>query len=193
MKRVLPVLAVLLLAAAVVTTLAAPPPAETAERWLHVRVEKTGEKGESVRVNIPLRVAEKVLPAIHVDVLQAGKVRTDRFHRGHEIDLRALLEAVRELDDGVFVTIQEEDGLVRVAKEKGYLLVKVDEKGAKGERVDVKVPFSIIEALLSGGKDELNLLAAIQALNEHGDNVFVTIHSRDESVRVWVDSKSTTE
>jgi len=35
------------------------------DRWLHVRVISSDAKGETVRVNVPLELAEKVLPAIN--------------------------------------------------------------------------------------------------------------------------------
>jgi hypothetical protein len=34
------------------------------DRWLHVRVENPDSKDETVRVNVPLELAEKVLPTI---------------------------------------------------------------------------------------------------------------------------------
>lgn len=188
MKRILPLLVILLLTAALVS-------AQMADRWLHVRVEKTGEKPESVRVNIPLRVAEKLLLAIHMDVLRGGKLEARHFHK-YDIDLRAILEAVREMEDGEFVTVESGDKTVRVAKEQGYLIAKVREKDKEGketQKVDVKLPLTVVEALLSGEESELDVLAAVRALNEHGDEVLVTVVEKNETVRVWVDSRNTTE
>jgi len=37
------------------------------DRWLHVRVENPDSKDEIVRVNIPLELAEKILPTIDKD------------------------------------------------------------------------------------------------------------------------------
>lgn len=189
MRKAVPAVIFLFLAAALIP-LAAQPAAN--ERWLHVRIEKTGEKGESVRVNLPLSVAEKVLPAIKSHEMEEGRIKFDH-PTINGIDIRALLEAVRALGDGEFVTIEGENESVRVAKEGGYLIAKVDERRGKGERVDVKIPLRIVEALLSGGPDELNLQAALQALSAGGDEVLVTVESDDEMVRVWVDSKSTSE
>jgi hypothetical protein len=185
MRKLLPGTILLLLAATV--ALAAP-----AERWLHVRVEKTGEDGEIVRINLPLRVAEKVLPAIEAHELEGGKLRIHHA-RIHGVDIRAVLEAVKTMEDGEFLTVESQKENVRVAKQGGYLLVMVDDRGEKAERVDVKIPLRVVEALLSGEEDELNLLAAVQALSEHGDEVLVTVESENETVRVWVDSKNTTE
>lgn len=187
-KRVLGVGALLLVASAVAL-------AETSERWLHVRVEETGEKAESIRVNLPLKVAIKVLPAIQVDKLRGGKIRGHHAHI-NGIDLRALVEAVRMADDGEFVTVESRDEKVRVAKRAGFLLVNVEEREEGREetnKVEVQVPMAVVEALLSGEKDELNILAAVEALAEHGEDVLVRVHDKDSVVRVWVDSKPSTE
>ena len=191
MKRALPGLVLALVAVAVIL---APLGALAAsnDRWLHVRVEKTAEKGESVRVNVPLAVAEKVLPAITAHEMEGGRLK---IHDAHieGIDIRAVLEAMRTLGDGEFVTIESNDENIRVAKQGGYLIAKVDDRKGKNQRVDVKIPFAVVDALLSGAPDELNILAAVQALGTGSDEALVTVESDDESVRVWVDSKATTE
>jgi len=189
----------------------------TSERWLHVRVIDSGHKGETVRVNVPLEMAEKVLPAIHKDRLHNGKVQIN--HSDIEgVDLKALLEAVRSSKDGEYVTVQSNDNDVRVAKQAGYMVVHVTEKGFKPgklekddkdksdksadksersyerSRVDVKIPMKVVEALLSAGQDELDILAALRALSAHGgDTELVTVKSDDSTVRVWLDSKNVSD
>jgi len=191
MKKTLSGLAVAVLAAAAAALASLPAQAAPADRWLHVKVEDS-KSGEKVRVNIPLRVAEQVLPAIHVDVLQNGRIKVREIET-HGVDLRALLEAVRGLDDGEFVTVESKDETVRVSKEGGYLIARMQEQTGSQDDITVKVPFALIDALLSGEPDELNILAAVRKLNELGDEVYVHVTSRDESVRVWVDSKKTME
>jgi hypothetical protein len=78
------------------------------DRWLHVRVISSDAKGETVRVNVPLELAEKVLPAIHQERIHDGKVKIDNAHV-NDIDLRALVEAIRTTKDGEFVTVQSND------------------------------------------------------------------------------------
>ena len=64
---------------------------EKGERWLHVRVICTDGKGETVRVNVPLELAEKVLPAVNHDRLHNGKVKIDNSDITNDVDLRALM------------------------------------------------------------------------------------------------------
>ena len=160
------------------------------DRWLHVRVENPQPKGETVRVNVPLELAAKILPTINHDRLHNGKVKIDAVH-SHDVDLRALFDAIRTTKDGEFVTVQSDDSDVRVAKKEGYFLVNVHEKkAAKNEQVEVRVPMKVAEALLSAGKDELDILAAIHALSSQGDTELVSVKSNNESVHIWLDSKN---
>jgi hypothetical protein len=172
-----------------------------ADRWVHVKVIENGEDGDRVRVNIPLSLAEKVLPTIKADNLHDGLIKVDG-HTTDKVDLRALLEAVRDAQDNEYVTVDSRHQSVRVAKSGGFLLIKVHEThGAaakppqtadkKGDStVDIKVPFSVVNALLSGEKDELNLLAAIRALGNYQDIDLVTVNDADSTVRIWVDSRN---
>src|SRR5271163_1885347 len=194
------------------------------DRWLHVRVVSTDAKGESVCVNVPLELAEKVLPAINKDQLHGGKVTIDKFD-GNDVDFRAVLDAVRTSKDGEFVTVNGKDGEdVRVAKQGGFLVVHVTDKSGHLEHhhhwnkdgnkdgeekksddsasskasatpsvshVEVKIPLSVVDALLSSGKDQLDLVAGLKALSAQGDTELVSVKDEENSVRVWVDSKNT--
>jgi hypothetical protein len=167
------------------------------EKWLHVSVVSKEAAGETVRVNLPLSFAEKVLAAINKDKLQEGKIRIKEMVV-NGVDIRAVLEALKTTRDGEFVTVEGRDKNVRVSKSGGYIIVKAHEtrpatekKEAHTEKVDVKVPMSVVEALLSGAKDELDLVAGIRALAAHGDSILVTVEDGRNTVKVWVDSRNT--
>jgi len=162
----------------------------SADRWLHVRVNSGESKDETVRVNVPLDLAEKVLPSIDRDRLHGGKVRIEDIDC-HGVDVRAVLDAVRSSKDGEFVTIQDKNSDVRVAKENAYIYVHViDKNGSKKSRVEVKVPLKVVDALLSGKKDELDLAAGLRALAAQGDTELVSVKDNESTVRVWLDSKN---
>jgi hypothetical protein len=165
----------------------------TADRWLHVRVISTDGKGETVRVNVPLELAEKVLPAINHDRLHDGKVKIDNAHM-NDVDLRSMAEAIRNAKDGEYVTVQGNDNDVRVAKQNNYLIIHVLDKGkSKKQQVEIKVPMKVVDALFSAGKDELDLVAALHALSAAGDTELVSVKDEDNTVRVWLDSKNVSE
>jgi hypothetical protein len=163
------------------------------ERWLHVRVISTNSKGETVRVNVPLDLAEKVLPAIDHDRLHNGKVRIGCMDCDG-VDVRTLFEAVRTAKDGEYVTVQSNDADVSVMKKDGQMLVHVHDKNkSKDSRIEVKVPMKVVEALLSGSKDELDIAAGLHALASQGDVELVSVKDEDNTIRVWLDSKNVTD
>ena len=172
-----------------------PPKAETAtprvDRWLHIRVNNKESKGEVVRVNVPIDMAEKILPAINQDRLRHGKVRIDA-EKLHDVDVRTILEAIRTAKDGEYVTVQSNENDVRVAKNGGMLFVNVtDKSNAKNKsKVEVKVPMKVIDALFSAGKDEIDVVAALHALSASGDTELVSVTGDDSDVRVWMDAKN---
>jgi invasion protein IalB len=162
------------------------------ERWLHVRVISTNAKGETVRVNVPLELAEKVLPAIDHDRLHNGKVRVGCMDCDG-VDVRTIFEAVRSSKDGEFVTVQSNDADISVMKKEGMLYVHVHEKNKpKHSQVEVKVPMKVVEALLSGSKDELDIAAGLHALASQGDVELVSVKDDENTIRVWLDSKNVT-
>jgi hypothetical protein len=164
------------------------------DRWLHVRVDNADSKDETVRVNVPLELAEKVLPTINRDKLQSGKVKIDDVDC-HGVDLHALIDAVRSSKDGEFVTVQSKDSDVRVAKQNNYLLVHVIDKNGSSKRstVEVKIPMKVVDALFSGGKDELDLVAGLRALSAQGDTELVSVKDHENNVRIWLDSKNVSD
>jgi hypothetical protein len=163
------------------------------DRWLHVRVISSDAKGETVRVNVPLELAEKVLPAINHDRLHGGKVKIDCAHV-NDVDLRAMVDAIRTAKDGEYVTVQGTDNDVRVAKQDNHLFVHVLDKGkSKRSQVEIKVPMKVIDALFSAGKDELDLVAALHALSAAGDTELVSVKDNENTVKVWLDSKNVTD
>lgn len=181
---------------------------DKSEQWIHVRVESKEDHGEIVRVNVPIEMAAKVLPAIHDQNLHDGKVRIDCDKMNRDVDLHAILDAVRSSRDGEYVTVQSHENNVRVAKSAGYLYVHVTDKGdgtksaqkagekaptAHESKVEIKVPLKVVDALLSAGKDELDIVAALKALSAHGDTDLVTVKDDENTVRVWVDSKNVSD
>ena len=61
------------------------------------------------------------------------------------------------------------------------------------EKVRVRFPLAVVEALVGDNPQELDLLAGLRALSEFEGEDLVRIDSEDESVRIWVDSSDTGE
>jgi hypothetical protein len=166
--------------------------AGTTERYLHVKVDDA-KNGESVNVNVPLSLAEKILPAVNKGNLHGGKVTVGDIDTDG-VDIRGILDAIRTAPDNEFVTVKQKDQEVRVAKLNGNLIVHVKNNDKDGEKVDVTVPMKVVDALFSTAKkDEIDIAAAIRALSDAGDILIVTVQDASQHVRVWVDSKNTSE
>jgi hypothetical protein len=170
----------------------APALAGGGEQYLHLKVQN-GAKGESVNVNVPLSMAEKIIPAINNERLHDGCVKI-RQADVNGIDVRTILDAVRTAPDNEFVTVREKDQSVRVAKRNGNIIVYVRNRENKDQRVDVTVPMRVVNALFSTSKrDQLDVVAALRALGNSGSVFLVTVQDASQSVRVWVDSQSTAD
>jgi ribonuclease HI len=160
-------------------------------RYLHVRVSNPTTK-ELVRVNVPLMLAEKIIPAINHGQLRDGKIQCGDF-TANSVNIRAILDALKTAPEGEFVSVQQIGNDVHVAKEHGQMVIHVmDKKG--GENVDVTVPWEVAQALITDTReDQLNVEAAIKALENIGDTTLVRVTGKDENVRVWVDSRNSDE
>ena len=197
-----------LVACSLLPTLAVAQSSSNPDQWIHVRVESREDKTETVRVNVPVDMAVKVLPAIKNKNLCDGKVHIDSGHID-DVDLHTMLDAVRTAKDGEYVTVESKDDNVRVAKSSGYLYIHVTEKkpsektakatsdkdsaknaALRQSKVEVKIPMKVVDALLSAGKDQLDVVAALRALSANGDMELVSVKDNDSTVRVWIDSKN---
>jgi hypothetical protein len=153
--------------------------------WLHVNVREAA--GGRVNVNLPISVVEKVAALVPDGVQRSGRMRLgDRDVSAAQ--LRDLWRAVKEGPDATYVTVDEKDGKVRVAKSGRYLLVRAADPAPRRSQVDVRVPIPVIEALLSGDDDQLNVGAALQALARQGEGELVTVDNDQDTVRIWVDA-----
>ncbi len=156
--------------------------------WLHVYVNEGGPGGEKVRLNLPLQLVEAVLPLIDEDEFSNGRIQIDDMDFSAD-DLREIWNAVRDEEDGVYIQVEEMDEEVTVAREKDHIVIHVVEAW-DDEEVEVKLPVTVIDALLAGDGEELDILAAIRAFGKQGGGDLVMVSEDDSVVRVWVDDKS---
>jgi hypothetical protein len=124
---------VLCMLAAGITALVGSAIAAPAEKYLHVNVEDPS-RGGSVNVNVTLSMAERILPAINNHDLHDGKVSIHHTEM-NGVDVRALLDAVRNSPDNEFVTVQGQGfGCPRGQGERKYphSCDRQEEQGAEG-------------------------------------------------------------
>lgn len=160
------------------------------QKWLHVRVESASPDGERVKLNIPFALIEVVLPKIEAEELSGGKVK----FAGEELsiaDLREIWAEVKQSGNSELVTVTSKDTNVRVSMEGDSLIIRTTDNSK--ENVSVTVPTVVMDALLQGNGEELDVLAAVKALSEHNLKDLVSVEADDQKVRVWIDESSTGE
>jgi hypothetical protein len=184
---------IFLIAAAVLLS-AAMLSAASVQRWIHIRVESAKGASGDVSFNVPIEMASAVLPAIPSDHDHHGKFNIQASING--ADVRALLDSVRNSPDNVFITMERHDSELSVAKSGRFLLIKIVNKPTpehpSGKTIAIKVPTSVARALVSGDSGDIDVNAGIHALALEGE-VDVTVKSDKETVRVWTDTRTTTD
>ena len=175
-----------LLAAALTAVSAAS--ASAADLWLHLKVD--GGKGgeEKVEINMPLTMVESLAPMLQGRVKDGGRVRID----DRDYDVAELRRIWRELEDGpdaTYITVNEPDSKVRIAKRGSYLVMTGVER-EDGENVEARIPIPVMGALLSGSGDGLDIAAALRELARFGEGELMTVTSDEETVRIWIDGEA---
>ncbi len=164
--------------------------ANTDKLWVHIHVRDA--KDGVVSINLPISVIDKMANVIPTDGEGKGNAKL-RFNDDDitVAELRDIWNEVRKQPDATFITVDELDSKVRVAKKGGYLLVRSQDKGkGRNEEVEMKIPGTVVDALLSAKGEQFNVTAALQALARHGEGELVTVTGDGETVRIWVDASS---
>jgi len=157
-----------------------------ADLWLHVTIDEE-EEGNRVRVNLPLEFVETAVRMVPAEEMRGGKIVIDDADFT-AAELRELWRSLDAAGDATLVETESADGTrVTARRTGGYLLVRTFDRGARGERVDVKIPERVVDALLAGPGDELDLAGALRALAAHGEGEIVAVDDSRSRVRVWVD------
>lgn len=182
-KNFLRALAILFLSA---TTLLS----ASTERWIHVRVQNVKGVSGNVSINLPIELASAALATIPGDQEHHGKFHLQASVNG--ADVRAMLDAVGSSPDGAFVTLERRDKEVSVAKEGRRLVIKIADKPVSNhlsKTVDIKVPVSVVRALVAQNSNDLDVNAGIRALASEGE-LDVTMNNEKETVRIWTDTRT---
>jgi hypothetical protein len=164
-------------------------PAAAADLWIHVRVH--GDKNvDEVAVNMPVSMARNLAGMVPERTRQhSGRVRV----KDHDYDLAELRRAWRDLEhgpDATYLTVNDPESKVRIGKRGDYLELRAMDKASKGENVEARIPLQVVAALLSGSGDELNVEAALDELTRFGEGELLTVHSDEQTVRIWIDHAS---
>jgi hypothetical protein len=96
---------------------------------------------------------------------------------------------LRAAGNAEFVTVEEKDQRVRVARQGSQILINVDDLSGKQSKVRIDVPMDVVDALLEGEGSQLNLEAAIKRLQTKRGEL-IQVQDGDTHVRIWIDERS---
>lgn len=162
--------------------------AAAADLWLHVKVDGGRRGTEKVEINLPLSMIESFAPMLQGKVRDGGRVRID--DRDYDVaELRRIWRELEEGPDATYLTVNEPDSKVRIAKRGSYLVMTAVER-QDGENVEARIPIPVMGALLSGSGDGLDVAAALRELARFGEGELMTVTSDEETVRIWIDDDS---
>ncbi len=158
--------------------------------WIHVRVDS--EQGEKVRVNLPMALISTVLPILEEKKLAHARIQMDGIELGEGrltvADMREIWASIRSQGSYELANVEKDNQKVKVFLDGGYLRVETLEHA--NEQVQVRLPVAVVDALLSGPGDELDLMAAVNALAGLGEQQLVEVRSEDSSVKIWIDQSN---
>lgn len=169
-------------------TLAAAQAAQQATPWIHVQVDEDGEDGTKVNVNLPLSLVEVALEAVSHEHFSRGHVHLEHTDVTVQ-ELRQMWQELRQAGDAEYVEIEDGDERVRVFREGETVFIHVDDVEEAEEKVRVEVPFRIVDVLLEGEGNELNIAGAIREVSSSMRGDIVTVNDGRTRVRVWIDER----
>jgi len=174
---------------ALMLALVAPVYAQSAQ-WIHVRVDETDSA--KVNVNLPvslLEVAMEIAEEHGADMMEEhGGMHFGRHGHMEVADLRRMWNELRESGDAEYVNVEDGDENVRIYRQGDSVHIQVDDEG--DEKVRMEVPFSVVDTLLEGEGNELNLSGALRKLADSNNGQIIQVTDDDTTVRVWIDDKN---
>ena len=186
--------------------------AQDPQPWIHL--DMTGERGANMNLNLPLAAIEAALAMAPEAVVDGdGQLQLGGDRQIPVTAIRTAWAQLRDAGDVEIANIRDGRQSIRVAREADTILVDVTgtDDGGEGEEgghdddadhdgpdrdrdfvgeVNVRVPVSVVDALLSGTGETLDVRAAIQELAALRGEM-VQVDHPDGRIRVWIDESPT--
>lgn len=158
-----------------------------ADSWIHIRVDE--EDGAKVRVNLPASLAAIAGDMAGKQIAEEGDLEFGAEGEVSLDDIRRMWRELQDAGDADFVEVQEENERVRVYRRGDRVHIDVDEDGE--QKVRVRMPAALVDAILGTEGEELNVTAAMEKLARSSHGELVQVQDGKTSVRIWIDDKST--
>ncbi|HIN10130.1 MAG TPA: hypothetical protein EYM63_00770 [Acidobacteria bacterium] len=169
-------------------TIGRPATQQEPEPWVHVEV--TSDGGTNMNLDLPLAAVTAMLALAPETIVQNGEFQFGSSYQVPVAAIREMWRELRDVGDVEFVTIQYEGQDVRIARAGEIILVNVSDSDGDDESVRVEIPVPVVDALLSGDGDTLNIGAAIEELSMLRGELVRVIES-DNNIRIWIDESPT--
>ena len=169
-------------------TIGRPATQQEPEPWVHVEV--TSDGGTNMNLDLPLAAVTAMLALAPETIVQNGEFQFGSSYQVPVAAIREMWRELRDVGDVEFVTIQYEGQDVRIARAGEIVLVNVSDSDGDDESVRVEIPVPVVDALLSGNGDTLNIGAAIEELSMLRGELVRVIES-DNNIRIWIDESPT--
>ena len=181
-------IALSVLAAVLSSWVALPPEAQQKKNpWLHVEVKESKDDPETVKVNLPFSmvdVALKIAQDKKLTKFNDGKLPLNSSELSIP-DIKKLWTEFKKAGNADFVTVEKKSESVKISRDGNYLLIKISEQ--KQQKVDVRVPIDVVDALLSAPGEELDIKAALVAMQQKGSGEILSVIEKDTTIKIWVD------
>ena len=160
--------------------------AEDKAPWIHIKVTEGKDQATKVNVNLPLSLIDVALDVIKTDAVKDGRIQVE----GTTItvaQMRRIWAELKKTGDADFADIQDGENTVKVAKKGERLVVEVKEGKAGKKTVYAELHQSVVDALLAGDGNSLDLKGAMAQLQTAQRGEIVRVDDNDNNVRVWID------
>jgi hypothetical protein len=163
-------------------------------QWFHITVNERDGDHTKVNIHLPLNLVRTVAPFLAAEIRESNDRHGQHLRIDHrEVsvpELREMWRALRDAGDAPFVDVRSDRQTVRISRAGEYLHIKALDGR---DKVDIRVPSRVVDALLSGEEGEFEIDAALRVLAEQGAGELVRVDSDDTDVRIWVDGQRPAE
>ncbi len=160
--------------------------------WIHIRVME--DEGTSVNVNLPMSLISVAMELAQKHAFDGDMDFGDefdghvRFGHGNDFeveDIRRMWAELRDAGDADYVQVQDGDENVNIYRRGDIVYIEVDKDGE--DKVRLQVPFSVVDVLLDGEGNELNLVGALEEMASSNNGEILQVNDGDTTVRIWID------
>jgi hypothetical protein len=154
--------------------------------WVHVRIQESD--GAQASIDLPVALVEVAMSMMEQKAGERAGTDFD-VDIGEDVqveDLRRMWNELRDAGDAQFFRSQKDGEEVRVYREGDRVFIQAD---GDDKTVRVQVPVGVVDVLLEGEGETLNLVGAMRALARSGSEDVIEIREGQKTVRAWVDDQ----